>query len=361
MKNLIFILLALPLLATAQERAVQVPYSCGAGNEFTISIPVKFPKHITTVQYAWYRNDTLIAGTQRLLMPDEKIIAYTIPADKAHGDNVAYHFKYCLNDECSDVWTRSPQYVITFWSCPLPQVSAITGSTAVCSGQSVTYSVANVTGTTYDWELPGGWTKTAGGTTHSITVTASTAGGTVSVTPSNNCGTGTSSELAVAVSAALTRSGGAASQTVCSNTAITNIAYTRSGSATGFAASWSPSSPAGIIGSISGSTYTISGTPTAIGAYTYTMNTSGGSCAATATGTITRGGVSTTSTISVAAYTCSGGISSTSTISVAAYSTACTSGVSGSINTISVDAYTQCTTSNNGIGSVNTIDVSAAN
>ena len=337
--------------------AEQVPYSCGAGNAFTIRIPVRFPDSMT-VQYRWYRNNALIAGTEATLPTGEKTIAYTIPADKANGDNVAFHFEYCLNDECSDVWTRSPQYVVTFWSCPQPEASAITGSTTVCMGQSITYSVTNAAGTTYDWTIPSSWTKTAGGNTSSITVTAGNAGGTVNVTPSNNCGKGSSSSLAVTVSATLSRSGGAASQTVCQNSAITNVVYTRSGSATGFSTiSWSPSTPAGIStsGGGSGTTYTISGTPTTINAYTYTVSTTGGSCAATATGTITRGGVSPAGTVSVAAAAACSGITTAGTISISAYN--CSGGISGA-GTISVAADISC---EGGISVPGEISISVAN
>lgn len=77
------------------------------------------------------------------------------------------------------------------------QPSAISGSATPCTGTSVNYSVTNVSGTTYTWTLPAGWTKTAGGTTSSITVTIGTGSGSISVTPSNACGNGTASTLAV--------------------------------------------------------------------------------------------------------------------------------------------------------------------
>ena len=78
------------------------------------------------------------------------------------------------------------------------QPSTITGGATVCASTTgLTYSVTNATGTTYDWELPSGWTKTAGTTTNSITVAAGTANGSISVTPSNTCGSGTARTLAV--------------------------------------------------------------------------------------------------------------------------------------------------------------------
>ena len=191
MKKLIFILLALPMLATAETK--QVPYSCGNGNAFTISIPVKFPAGMT-VQYAWYRNDTLIE--HKLLMAGEKAIAYTIPAEKAYGANVAFHFTYCLSDGC-EVWTKSPTYLVTFQECEPPQASAIAGDTAVCAGAKLTYSTAYAAGVFYQWSLPAGWAVAAGDGTSSITVTADTTNGDITVRAGNGCGVGATQTLAV--------------------------------------------------------------------------------------------------------------------------------------------------------------------
>ena len=110
MKKLILLLLVLPLLATAQDKPVQVPASGFEGTAFTIRIPVKFPENMT-VQYAWYRNDTLIEDSHMLLL-GEKTIAYTIPAEKAFGSAV-YHFTYLLHDDFPE-WSHSPRYAVSF-------------------------------------------------------------------------------------------------------------------------------------------------------------------------------------------------------------------------------------------------------
>lgn len=78
------------------------------------------------------------------------------------------------------------------------QPSLITGSTTPCQGSSQTYSVTNVSGVTYTWVLPSGWTGTSA--TNSITVTVGATSGNVQVTPSNTCGSGTPQALAVTVS-----------------------------------------------------------------------------------------------------------------------------------------------------------------
>ncbi len=80
--------------------------------------------------------------------------------------------------------------------------SAIIGSSNVCaSASNLTYSVTNVSGNTYNWTLPSGWSQSAGGTTNSITLTAGSAGGILSVTATNSCGTSSASTISITVSA----------------------------------------------------------------------------------------------------------------------------------------------------------------
>ena len=80
------------------------------------------------------------------------------------------------------------------------QPSAITGNNNPCQGATgLTYTVTNVSGVTYTWSVPSGWTITAGQGTSSITASASTTSGNISVTPSNDCGTGSAQTLAVTV------------------------------------------------------------------------------------------------------------------------------------------------------------------
>ena len=124
MKNLLRLTLLLCLTAVwAVGQPVQIPNSCPEGSAFTIRIPVRPGGY--AVQYEWYRNDTLIAGQQNLLLGDEHAIAYTIPADKAFGDNVVFHFKYKLNDG-HEAWSSSPKYAITFFQQQTPDCQMVT-------------------------------------------------------------------------------------------------------------------------------------------------------------------------------------------------------------------------------------------
>lgn len=68
-----------------------------------------------------------------------------------------------------------------------PAPLTINGNTSICSGTSNTYSIAPVNGaTSYSWASPPGWAGTS--TSNSISLTANTFGGTMSVTAINGCG-----------------------------------------------------------------------------------------------------------------------------------------------------------------------------
>lgn len=89
-------------------------------------------------------------------------------------------------------------------SAPPAQPSVISGTTTICAALPVTgltYSVTNVPGTVYNWSFPSGWNQTAGGTTNSVTYTASgsAVSGTITVTPQVGTCNGTPRTLNVVV------------------------------------------------------------------------------------------------------------------------------------------------------------------
>jgi gliding motility-associated-like protein len=96
-----------------------------------------------------------------------------------------------------------------------------------------------------------------------------TAGGTILVNPNNTI--------------ILTSAAGTNNQTLCINTAITNITY----STTGATGATFAGLPTGVTGNWAGGTVTISGTPTASGNFNYTVTLTGGCGAISAAGTIT--------------------------------------------------------------------------
>jgi hypothetical protein len=80
------------------------------------------------------------------------------------------------------------------------QPSFIAGTEWPCQGSSVNYSVTNVAGTSYTWAVPSGSSISAGQGTNSITVLIGATNGNITVTPSNNCGTGTPQTKVIQVS-----------------------------------------------------------------------------------------------------------------------------------------------------------------
>lgn len=99
----------------------------------------------------------------------------------------------------------------------------------------------------------------------------------------------------------LTSAVGTNSQVLCQGTALTNIVYTTSGSATGVTVTGLPT---GLTTNYTSNTFTISGTPTQTGTFVYTATTVGCTVNATQNGTITVVAVPAIPTISSIAPTC---------------------------------------------------------
>ncbi len=102
-------------------------------------------------------------------------------------------------------------------SSPLTAPGPVSGSTTICQGSEQVYSITSITGaTSYSWSLPSGWNGTS--STESITATAGTSGGTISVTAINACGTSTPGQLDVTVSTSPEQPGAITGETsVCQN------------------------------------------------------------------------------------------------------------------------------------------------
>lgn len=91
----------------------------------------------------------------------------------------------CSNSIGSDVENKIDAITI---SNPPAQPSAISGNLTPCpNATAVNYSVTNVSGVNYTWEVPTGWNITAGNGTNQITVTVGNNNGTIKVTPNKVC------------------------------------------------------------------------------------------------------------------------------------------------------------------------------
>ncbi len=89
-------------------------------------------------------------------------------------DDVYLYNRAITATEVSQMYTVTP--------CSPP----VSGSTLVCPGSSYVYSVAPITGATYTWSLPSGFTGTS--TTNSISVVAGSNSGSITVVGSSSCG-----------------------------------------------------------------------------------------------------------------------------------------------------------------------------
>ena len=174
---------------------------------------------------------------------------------------------------------------------PLP-VPTITGPTPVCLNSTENVYSTEAGMTNYLWSVSVGGIITAGGGTsnNTVTVTWNTVGAqTVSVKYTNSNGCTAASPVVFNVTVTpnntitLTSAVGTNAQTVCINTAITNITYATTG-ATGAIVT---GLPAGVAGAWLVNVVTISGTPTASGTFNYTVTLTGGCGIVTATGSIT--------------------------------------------------------------------------
>ncbi|WP_343704958.1 GEVED domain-containing protein [Flavobacterium sp.] len=168
-----------------------------------------------------------------------------------------------------------------------------TNTQAVCSNTpitNITYSTTGATGATVTG-LPAGVTGSWSGNVVTISGTPTASSGSpfnYTVTLTGGCGTVTTTGTITVNpnnTVSLTSGAGTNSQTVCINSAITNITYSTTG-ATGATVT---GLPAGVTGGWSGNVVTISGTPTASAGspFNYTVTLTGGCGTVSATGTIT--------------------------------------------------------------------------
>ena len=180
--------------------------------------------------------------------------------------------------ECSTVaGCRTPtDFVIN----ALPIVS-ITGSNPICLSGSTTLSPTS----------GGTWaSNSANATVTNAGVVNPVSAGSATFTFTESVHSCSSTTAAVTINAnstiSLSSAVGTDAQTKCINTAITNITYTIGGGGTG-ASITAGALPAGLTGTYSAGVFTISGTPTASGSFSYTITTAGPCVNNSLSGTIT--------------------------------------------------------------------------
>jgi hypothetical protein len=104
-----------------------------------------------------------------------------------------------ISVQASNICGTSPSASLAVNVIPLPPSPApIFGSSLVCSGSQLQYSVAPVNGvTSYTWTAPNGWLGSS--STNMINLTATGSSGTIYVIGSNACGSSPAAALAVSV------------------------------------------------------------------------------------------------------------------------------------------------------------------
>ncbi len=166
--------------------------------------------------------------------------------------------------------------------------AAGTDAQTVCVNNAITnivYSAGSSASQPTITALPPGITSSWNGVNLTISGTPTVAGNySYTITTTGSCQPASASGTITVQGQKLTVSSGSASQTVCVNTSIANIVYTLSGTATGATVK---GLPPGVSGTLSGTTYTISGTPTVAGIFKDTVISTGTCKADTAFGTIT--------------------------------------------------------------------------
>ena len=160
---------------------------------------------------------------------------------------------------------------------------AITGPSPVCPNTTQTYSLTAVAGaTSYNWAYSGTGATFSANTaapSNSVTFASGATAGTLTVTPVNSCGTGTSSGLAIAITTITSATISYPAASYCIST-VGSIAVTRTGPAGGtFTAS-----PAGL--TIVAGTGAITPSSSTAGTYTVTYAYTSSGCAVTATTTV---------------------------------------------------------------------------
>lgn len=188
-----------------------------------------------------------------------KVFIFDWTAPAAGTGTITFYFTGAACDadgsEAGD-YIYSGSQAITELSCVTPaQPGTITGNATVCAGASATYSIASVSGaTSYTWTLPSGWTGTS--TTTSITATAGTSGGNISVTANNSCGSSPARTLAV--SATVINATTTGSDVTCNGANNGSATVNPSGGTSPYTYAWSPSGGTGATASnLSGGTYTV--------------------------------------------------------------------------------------------------------
>lgn len=153
-------------------------------------------------------------------------------------------------------------------------IATATSNSPVCENASLDLTGGPGSMVSYDWTGPNGFTSSTQSPTVNASATSAMAGTYTLIVDDGNCTNSTTTTVVVNPNAtiALTSAAGTDAQTICDGSAITSITYSIGGGGTGATVSGLPT---GVSGAFSGSTFTISGTPTQTGTFNYMVSTTG--------------------------------------------------------------------------------------
>lgn len=132
-------------------------------------------------------------------------------------NNTAGTISVTANNSCGN--SNSTSLLINTSGAPT-QPGIISGLSAVCTGDTITYSIVPVNGATaYVWTIPNGWSGTSA--TNSISVIAGSSAGIISVASQNSCGTSNAQPLNLSIKTVPALPGVSGAGAVCEGTTNT--------------------------------------------------------------------------------------------------------------------------------------------
>lgn len=228
--------------------------------------------------YQWYVNGTNVGTNSN---------TYTTTT-LTNGQSVSVEITQANGTACN---IESDGYTMTVNSKITPTVDFLIPSGTKCIGQNITFSATNTNGGTnpnYEWFVNGISVQSS---TNNKLTRSFTSNETFTIkvvlTSTITCYTSQMVEVEKPITIepdATISSSNPNIMDACLNNAITPITFNVSGSASGATVSGLPS---GVTGTYNSGTFTISGSPTATGSFSYTVTTSGPCSNVSASGTIT--------------------------------------------------------------------------
>ncbi|UEG49902.1 hypothetical protein LK994_00255 [Ferruginibacter lapsinanis] len=217
------------------------------------------------------------------------------------------YFRAVITSDCGTANSSSVLVTVT----PLSVAGTVSANQNICSGATPTQLSIGTSVGTIQWQVSttdanSGFSNIGGATASTYSPAALTQTTYYrAVVTSGACSSVNSDPITVTVdpSQQISLTSGSATQTVCINTAITDIVYTGNAAVSGAGVTGLPS---GVTGTYNAGVFTISGTPTQSGTFNYTVTTTGTCIQATANGTITVNAAPSAGTVSSSQAICSG-------------------------------------------------------